>query len=269
MMTRSELRDEAQAVAQLVAAADGPEIWRALADWLRLQVGFDDWIALAFRRDGPPLLLVGSGPQAWRDPYADGAYILDPFYDAFRRRDAAGCFRLRDIAPDDFETTDYYRNYYGPPHFGDEMGFLVPADGAIAINLALSRTGKRHRFSAAERDRLALATPVVAELAARAWRRHHAAEISGADADLHARVLDAFDRFAATLLTEREREIVQFLFRGHSAKSMARELSISPGTVHAHMKNIYRKLEVGSQAELFSLFLQSITAPTRERDAVR
>jgi DNA-binding CsgD family transcriptional regulator len=59
-------------------------------------------------------------------------------------------------------------------------------------------------------------------------------------------------------LTEREGEIAGLLLRGHSAKSIARDLRISPGTVRNHMKRIYAKLGVSSQSELFAAFLDAL-----------
>ena len=37
-------------------------------------------------------------------------------------------------------------------------------------------------------------------------------------------------------------------------------LAISPGTVRIHRKNIYAKLGINSQGELFSRFIESLTS---------
>jgi len=50
-------------------------------------------------------------------------------------------------------------------------------------------------------------------------------------------------------LTERESEILLFLFRGLRNKEIARELSISPRTVKRHTINLYAKLDVHSRKE--------------------
>jgi DNA-binding NarL/FixJ family response regulator len=50
-------------------------------------------------------------------------------------------------------------------------------------------------------------------------------------------------------LTPREQELLTLFSRGHSYKSAARELGISPLTVGDHVKAIYRKLEVNSRGE--------------------
>lgn len=50
-------------------------------------------------------------------------------------------------------------------------------------------------------------------------------------------------------LTPRETELLTLFSRGHSYKSAARELGISPLTVGDHVKAIYRKLAVNSRGE--------------------
>lgn len=51
----------------------------------------------------------------------------------------------------------------------------------------------------------------------------------------------------AEALTSRERELLSLFAKGHSYKSAARVLGISPLTVGGHVKAIYRKLDVNSR----------------------
>ncbi len=60
------------------------------------------------------------------------------------------------------------------------------------------------------------------------------------------------------MLTHRERQISQLLLRGHSSKSVARELKIAPGTVMVHKRNLFAKLGISSQYELFSLLIDDL-----------
>jgi len=53
----------------------------------------------------------------------------------------------------------------------------------------------------------------------------------------------------AERLTPREQSLLTLFARGHSYKSAARELGISPLTVGDHVKAIYRKLQVNSRGE--------------------
>jgi DNA-binding CsgD family transcriptional regulator len=61
------------------------------------------------------------------------------------------------------------------------------------------------------------------------------------------------------ILTPREREVVELTLRGHSADAIGKLLGIAPGTVRIHRKNIYAKLRINSQGELFSEFISAIT----------
>lgn len=64
-------------------------------------------------------------------------------------------------------------------------------------------------------------------------------------------VVDSFVRFDDELdvLTLREREVLGLLAKGHLYADVADSLSIRLGTVQAHVKSIYSKLEVSSKAE--------------------
>lgn len=65
---------------------------------------------------------------------------------------------------------------------------------------------------------------------------------------LRGRPLSAIDR-----LTPRERDVALAYGRGHSAKEVARELGISPATVHHHLRIAYDKLGVDDKAALARL----------------
>jgi len=50
-------------------------------------------------------------------------------------------------------------------------------------------------------------------------------------------------------LSERELEVLRLMAKGWSNREIAKELSISEGTVKNHVTNIYTKLEMHSRAE--------------------
>ncbi len=67
-----------------------------------------------------------------------------------------------------------------------------------------------------------------------------------------------FQSFGQEVLTERERNVVRMILTGHSSNAIALTLGISLPTVKTHRRNIYAKLQISSQAELFSLFVQKL-----------
>jgi len=52
------------------------------------------------------------------------------------------------------------------------------------------------------------------------------------------------DLASAAGLTAREREVLAALTTGRTAGEIARELDISPRTLHKHLEHVYRKLGV-------------------------
>ncbi len=52
------------------------------------------------------------------------------------------------------------------------------------------------------------------------------------------------------------------VLRGHSSDSIGRHFGITTGTVKVHRKNIYAKLGISSQSELFSLFISYLSGVT-------
>jgi len=59
-------------------------------------------------------------------------------------------------------------------------------------------------------------------------------------------------------ITPRETQVVAQVLEGHSSESISRRLGISAGTVRIHRRNIYAKLGISSQQELFSIFFREV-----------
>lgn len=64
------------------------------------------------------------------------------------------------------------------------------------------------------------------------------------------------DDINESILTAREKEVLQLLIKGLSYKDIAGNLFISSETLNSHIKNIYRKLDVHSRSELAAKFNQ-------------
>lgn len=59
-------------------------------------------------------------------------------------------------------------------------------------------------------------------------------------------------------LSPRERQIVEKTMRGYSSAAIAEKLELSLGTVRNYKRNLYAKLDITSEREIFSLFMLHI-----------
>jgi len=80
-------------------------------------------------------------------------------------------------------------------------------------------------------------------------------------AQIARKVVQSFYRpnsdFETTIkLTERETEILDLLSKGYINKEIAEQLSISPDTVHNHLRRIYEKLQVRTRTEAVVKYLK-------------
>lgn len=242
-------------------AADSQSVAEGLVSLVCSTVSNNGTSLLAFHSDAPPEVLYHSlAPNRARhylDRYLAGPYLLDPLYQMALRDDKPSMCRFRDAQPDRFHSSEYYRQYIERTHLVDEMDFLLGTTATSALVLVCGRTEKR--FSRTELNRLQLIEPIVLAAMQRAWDSREDAGTHD-DAGIHQRLTECFENFGEGALTEREREITQLLLRGHSSKSIARELGIAPGTVMVHKRNLFAKLGITSQYELFSSFIDTLSA---------
>ncbi|QIE44916.1 LuxR family transcriptional regulator [Pseudohalocynthiibacter aestuariivivens] len=194
------------------------------------------------------------------DRYLDGAYLLDPFYVAYTEQQPCDALRLRDVAPDRFQHSSYYETYYSSIRLRDEAAIFIDLPSGQHLFYSVGRTEDSPRFSQRDMDRTRRILPVFAAIN----RRHFAAgrpapEPVSDPAIAQQEIETAMARFGAESLTDRERQIAILILKGHSSKSIAQRIGVSPGTVKIHRRNFYRKLNISAQSELFSMFLGSLT----------
>jgi DNA-binding CsgD family transcriptional regulator len=192
------------------------------------------------------------------DMYLDGVYQLDPFYTRFCKNRQPGAMLIRDVAPDRFNLTEYYRRYYRNLELLDEMAIFTDLPEGRSLFFSISRRAVEPRFRRRDLDAISCTLPVLAALC-----RQHFGGSSYSQANLSVNVDEqrleyALDRFGEYSLTPREHEVAICILKGHSSKSLAREIEISPETVKIHRRNIYRKLSISSQSELFANFLNTL-----------
>ena len=250
------------AIAGILAAEDGEELAARLVDAIDHVVLHDGASLLAFHSDAAPEVLHHSlEPERERhylERYLAGPYLLDPLYALALRDEKPAVCRFRDATPDRFHSSEYYRQYCERTHLKDEMDYLVDVGDGSTLVLVVGRLDKK--FSRAELARLELVAPIVRAAMQRIWRSWPAhGKRDMADRAIHRRLTECYENFGDGLLTEREREISKLLLRGHSTKSVARKLDIAPGTVMVHKRNVFGKLGITSQYELFSRFIEDLS----------
>lgn len=250
-----------RALARMIESGAGDAAADALIAALSQLVDHQGTCLLAFHRDAPPEVvhhtLEPAGARHYLDRYLAGPYLLDPLYQLAMRDDKPGSCRYRDEAPDRFRSSEYYRQYCERTHLGDEIDFLLDVTDSCTLALVVARREKR--FSRTEMSRLLQIEPIVHAAMRNIWRSRTTTHRAAArDTSVHRRLIQCFNNFGAGLLTEREQEITQLLLRGFSTKAIARELGIAPGTVMVHKRNLFSKLEITSQYELFSQFIDRL-----------
>ena len=221
---------------------------RSVLDWL----GFELAAVVVHRRDDNPGLMFDNfdaahGTQGIRN-YVAVTHHLNPVLQSFTH---SGAFRARDYAigaqgigenvrPYLIRSEDEELGYrtVGWPARMEEIGLYFGAYGGV-VELSFYRERGTRRLSAAKlHDLAALGAPMAA-----AFGRQ--SELSGPSAHAATALM--------ALLSRREAEIAGMLLIGCSSEAIALRLGISRYTVKDHRKQIFRKLGVGSLAELFAL----------------
>lgn len=247
------LEQWSRGVAEVASAQASERFIPILEASVRRLVDFDFTMVFAYRGRATPLLL-GDTLDAVRhrviaNDYAAGPFMLDPFFRLVSEGRRSGCYRLHAIAPDHFRRSEYFRIHYCRTGIGEEIGvFFDLGEGLIGVS-SFARWNTSPVISRSEFEILEAMGPSIAALCACHWT--------------NLRITHGQPQYRSGIpgqggirsLSAREREIVTMILQGHSSESIALHLDISPGTVKIHRKNIYRKMRISTQAELFAVFM--------------
>lgn len=240
------MQSQPRVLARIIGAIGDPDFpavaARAVADFM----DFDLAAVVVHRPAARPSLMFDNfdiaGGREGVDNYVAFTHRLNPFLARGR-----GAFRARDFAirpraneglaePYLLRSPDEELGFrtVGWPERLEEIGLYFEACGGM-VELGCYR--QRSRTPTARMGELeALGEPVAA-----AFNRHARLTGAGATSGL------------AAALSPRERQIVELLLAGCASEAIALRLRISRYTVKDHRKQIFRKLGIGSLAELFAL----------------
>ena len=245
-----------------VSHLNEPEFAEVLSVGIQEWVGADDSSLIRYRDTGVPIIEYTLPPRRGKttlDRYVTGPFLLDPFYRAATIDGRFGVFQLKTLSPKGFKESEYYRTWYQDCGFQDECGLLIKLTDGL-VNLAFGMTDGSRTFSKRQINLLQAVFPVVDALVRRHW--HDAVPPAASQTGLRQRLQVALSAFGASVLTRREREVIELVLLGHSTRLIAEKLQISTETIKLHRKHAYAKLDISSQAELFYLFVAAIACHT-------
>lgn len=253
-------------IASVVRNIGTPTLAHSLDEFLVKYVPFDLSVIFGFSFDEKPLVLHDNRYQHYAAPaaleeYLNGSYLFDPFYTACTHNHEPGLWRMGELAPDDFFNSEFYCSSHIHPCMSmqvgtvaEEIGFLIPLERGVNAIYSLMRL-QGSGFSSDEIKLLKEIEPFVSETVKTHWRDTY---ILNHQLRLDDIMETAFSSFCQELLTYQQRRIVQLILRGHSNYAIAQILSVTEGTIKLHRQNIYKRLNISSQRELFAMFVEQL-----------
>jgi DNA-binding CsgD family transcriptional regulator len=245
-----------------MASVGSDSFFTSFRKLLRGRLHFDTFLMMRFDAGNAPTLLgtwkrLGATPPHVLGEYLDRAYRLDPFYQFTDVPTQGGLYRLCDIAPDRFFSSEYFYKYFKETRLLDEVGLLAPLSCGSVVHLSFSRLERSGQYRRREIQCLQDYSPILLELLVSHGRSLPLAGVSPQEqtrvSALHELILDEANEAFQAGLTRREAQIAGLVLLGHSNGSAAQMLNISRETVKVHRRNLYSKLRISSSGSLFEM----------------
>ncbi|MEX5730851.1 helix-turn-helix transcriptional regulator [Providencia hangzhouensis] len=224
-----------------------------LLSWLSSLIAFDNAIVYSFEKGAPPRFLSKverRNSDSINRIYQRGAYLMDPFYQEIQKGGASKVLTLKELAPKGFYHTDYYLNFYRKTGWCDEAGLLLDISTNRQLGIFFGNEDRPFFSEKYTQAPLKDAFDII-----RSMVKLHK-DVSPSSVSNHYQNTDMQTRFG---LTPRECEVVELILAGKGSPQIAQALFISLGTVKNHRKNIYQKLSINSQVELFNLLMNRLS----------
>ncbi|MFT6051507.1 MAG: hypothetical protein ACI9B9_001149, partial [Halioglobus sp.] len=217
-----------KALATAIDAIGTSEFASALLAYIRSIADFDSAVIMAYPT-GSALRVIHNALHEGDQPgfgstYRQGLWLLSPLY-LSTKAGIRGFFHILDIAPKNFKNSDYYDLYYRSNGVLDHTGFLLETGEGSALAISLERTPKLNAYSKEDKVNLSAISEVVAALVKRQWpgdisvMTNDSQEIP--EPQLHLHVERLLTQFGSSILTARERDVVQLVLKGFSSKAVA------------------------------------------------
>ena len=246
------------ALSAAILAIGSDSFGKKLYEWLGKASSFDNFAVIAYIRSSRPqvLMAIARDSRVFEridSHYVKGAYLLDPFFTLHQNRAADGLYQLSDIAPDQFQSNEYFKSYYCHTTLTDELVFFAGISCDTSITVCIGRDATTAlRFSSRDYSTARQIAPVVNALVRMNWRGIKAPDVDGPVnivGQLRQRLIAEQD----ISLSPRQAQVAFMILRGHSSISIGLTLGISHQTVKVLRKQLYRKCKISSQGELYYL----------------
>jgi len=240
--------------AEMINNIDHQNFATLLAQHLKSIIKCDSLVMMLYAQSSIPYVVHNEvkeiNTNVFQDIYLQGAYLLSPLY-LQHRKNCFGFYDVKELVPDGFYQGEYYLGYYSKSGLTDQVVFLINLGNGrtLAISLGLL-TGN---YSQSDKNTLSELDVVITAVVKKHWQKNQPASQT-----LQHRLQNAFDQFASSVLSTRERDVIQKLMQGHSSKSAAKALNLSVDTERSYRKSAYAKLDIGSQSELFNLLFSCL-----------
>lgn len=191
--------------------------------------------------------------------YLDIYYLHDPFFHHWRTHRRQGVVPLRSLAGRDVKRGRYVAEFLAQSVICDEVGVLLDDGPGWCLGIFLDRSEKA--FSTAEIARLEGQFPVLAALHGLDTKSRRPGFMRTDQPPAAAGKIDeGLPKQLWPELSGRERQLVGLILAGYPTALIAKRLGISVGTVKNHRRNIYRKLDITTERELFLQYFGNLAS---------
>ncbi|AWY01542.1 hypothetical protein A8139_17420 [Marinomonas primoryensis] len=208
---------------------------------------------LSYSKTDHPIFLGDHSISDIDKIYCESAYLLDPVYNVIYDKKQTELVTLDSLVSDDFCHSTYYDTFYQRLGWPNETNIVIATNDDKKICIVYSTKDNKVFQPIVEE---ALITYIDSIKAAILTHENIGSQRQKNHVIEHDQHSNRHCQLDTDSLTKREKEIVDLILEGLSSVSIAEKCFISEGTVKNHRKNIYRKLKIKSQVELFRNFIQ-------------
>ena len=267
--SKTSIETFADAIEQINSGACPKHLLKAVGSL----VNFDMAMSVVYSRSAKPFHVYDTfrteKAKKGLSNYINSTYVLNPVYTAYCDGINSGVFRLCEESSRHRVNSYHYHNLKIKRLLGEELEYLteswpqsmeevfiaipLPADemGEISLLRTRSKTG----FSDAEIAVLKTHLPLIEAIYRQYWIKARCyASIDDSEPPMDSLLKTVFD----DQLSCRESQVAMLVLKGASGQVIADKLGISITTVKTHRKNLYLKLGITTQSELFSLALNAL-----------